>query len=126
MNYLKTIILLIITGLLFSCKSNKTAEGTTSKKEEKIVVAYVTSWSRIMPDPDYITHINYAFAHVTNTFDGVRIDNENRLSQLVELKKQKPSLTIILSIGGWGEADVSARWRQMRITAVRLPKTANG
>ncbi|MBB4034290.1 chitinase [Dysgonomonas hofstadii] len=107
MNYLKTIILLIITGLLFSCKSNKTAEGTTSKKEEKIVVAYVTSWSRIMPDPDYITHINYAFAHVTNTFDGVRIDNENRLSQLVELKKQKPSLTIILSIGGWGSGRFS-------------------
>jgi chitinase len=107
MNYLKTITLLIVAGLLHSCLSNKTAEGTTSKKEEKIVVAYVTSWSRIIPDPDYITHINYAFAHVTNTFDGVRIDNENRLRQLTELKEQKPSLKVILSIGGWGSGRFS-------------------
>jgi chitinase len=107
MKYLKTITLTIVSLLLFSCASTKTAENTQNKKEEKIVLAYVTSWSKIMPDPNYITHINYAFGHVTNTFDGVRIDNEDRLRQLVELKKQKPSLIIILSIGGWGSGRFS-------------------
>ncbi len=107
MKYLRTTILTIVSLLLFSCASTKTAENTQNKKEEKIVLAYVTSWSKIMPDPNYITHINYAFGHVTNTFDGVRIDNEDRLRQLVELKKQKPSLIIILSIGGWGSGRFS-------------------
>lgn len=101
MNYLKTITLIILVGLLVSFQSAKTSEGTDSKKDEKIVLAYVTSWSKIMPDPAYLTHINYAFGHVNNTFSGVRIDNENRLKEIIELKKEYPSLKVILSIGGW-------------------------
>lgn len=60
-----------------------------SSKDGKVIVAYVTSWSRVMPDPKTMTHINYAFGHVTNTFDGVRIDNPERLRSIVELKKTK-------------------------------------
>ena len=35
-----------------------------STKNEKIVLAYVTSHGATLPDPDLVTHINYAFAHV--------------------------------------------------------------
>lgn len=49
-----------------------------SDSEKKIVVAYVTSWSKIMPEPQLMTHINYAFGHVNDTFDGVRVDNPER------------------------------------------------
>lgn len=78
-----------------------------------VVLAYVTSWSSIIPDPEVVTHINYAFGHVTESFDGIRIDNEGRLKTIVALKKQKPSLKVLLSIGGWG----SGRFSEMAATA---------
>ena len=93
-------------------------------KNNYVVLAYVTAQSRVMPDPDYVTHINYAFGHVNETFNGIIInapprgDNtgrpsyEDRLRSIVELKKQKPSLKILLSIGGWG----SGRFSEMAAT----------
>lgn len=81
--------------------------GEVNESLSKIVVAYVTSWSRIMPDPTYMTHINYAFGHVSDSFDGVRIDNEERLRQIVSLKEKKASLKVLLSVGGWGSGRFS-------------------
>ncbi len=81
---------------------------------DKVIVAYVTSWSNVMPDPAYITHINYAFGHVTDSFNGIRINNEERLKQICELKKQAPSLKVMLSIGGWG----SGRFSEMAADAI--------
>ncbi len=78
-----------------------------AKKIEPVVVAYVTSWSRVMPDPTVMTHINYAFGHVNEQFNGVRIDNEQRLRDIVALKKQNPKLLVMLSIGGWGSGRFS-------------------
>lgn len=75
--------------------------------KEHVVLAYVTSWSSIVPDPAYITHINYAFGHVNETFNGVRIDNGNRLKMITGLKKQHPNLKVLLSIGGWGSGRFS-------------------
>lgn len=82
-------------------------EEPALKEGEKIVLAYVSSWSSIIPDPDVLTHINYAFGHVNATYNGVAIDNESRLKAICGLKKVKPSLKVLLSIGGWGSGRFS-------------------
>lgn len=76
-------------------------------KKQRRVVAYVTSWSSVTPDPFAMTNINYAFGHVNDTFDGVRIDNPERLRRIVNLKKENPGLEVLLSIGGWGSGNFS-------------------
>jgi chitinase len=81
----------------------------TPDNSDKIVLAYVTAWDSIVPEPDFVTHINYSFGHVNETCDGIRIDNPDRLKSLVELKQRKPSLKILLSIGGW----TSGRFSEM-------------
>ena len=78
-----------------------------ASEKEYVVVAYVTSWSRIMPDPFTMTHINYAFGHVNDTFDGVRIDNPRRLKAIAGLKTVNPELNVMLSVGGWGSGRFS-------------------
>ena len=89
------------------------AGAYAGKKADPVVVAYVTSWTQVMPDPTVMTHINYAFGHVNDQFNGVRIDNEQRLRDIVALKKQQPKLRVMLSIGGWG----SGRFSEMAASA---------
>ena len=91
--------LLIAFGCWFS--------ALAGQKTEPVVVAYVTSWTNVVPDPTVMTHLNYAFGHVNEQFNGVRIDNEERLRKLVSLKKQQPKLLVMLSIGGWGSGRFS-------------------
>ncbi len=100
MKYLR-LFLLVALSLTALC------EPAFAKKTEKVVVAYVTSWTRVMPDPHSMTHINYAFGHVNDSFDGVRIDNPDRLRRIVELKKENPALRVMLSVGGWGSGNFS-------------------
>lgn len=88
---------------------------------EHVVVAYVTSWTDEIPDPFVMTHINYAFGHVNDTFDGVRIDNPDRLAAIVALKGQNPELNVMLSVGGWG----SGRFSEMAADDQRRMSFAN-
>lgn len=106
-NLLYTMLLsgLVLVGCSLENKQQSKEKHTSENK--KIVLAYVTSWSSVVPDPNYLTHINYAFGHVTDGFDGVRVDNEDRLRSLVALKKDFPDLKILLSIGGWGSGRFS-------------------
>lgn len=97
------IVALVCTAILGAC----TKQTKQVVEENKVVLAYVTSWSDVMPDPTYLTHINYAFGHVDSTFTGLRINEPERLKQIVALKQQKPTLKVILSVGGWGSGNFS-------------------
>ena len=100
------LMVLAAAAFLASC-AGKPAQEQADPLATKVVVAYVTSWTDVMPDPALVTHINYAFGHVNDTFNGVRVDNEERLRAIVALKKQKPSLQVLLSVGGWGSGRFS-------------------
>ena len=56
------------------------------KSNDLVVVGYVTSWTQSVPDPFTMTHLNYAFGKVNQTFDGVDISRPERLRQMVNLK----------------------------------------
>lgn len=78
-----------------------------AKKARRVALAYVTSWSRTMPDPMSVTHICYAFGSVNDTFNGVGISNPERLRAIAALKSQNPDLKVLLSVGGWGSGRFS-------------------
>ena len=98
-NLFKTILLVVLLSLS-ACNGRRQDTG-------RVVVAYVTSWSDVMPDPQYMTHVNYAFGHVDTTFDAVRIDNPDRLRAIAALKEDAPQLNVMLSVGGWGSGRFS-------------------
>ena len=62
---------------------------------------------KVRPIRHCLTHINYAFGHVTDNFKGIRIDNEPRLQMVVGLREKKTSLKVLLSVGGWGSSRFS-------------------
>lgn len=101
---MKRTLSLLLLSLLLAMAGGASAH---SANNGKIVVAYVTSWTTVMPDDSTMTHINYAFGHVTDSFDGVRIDNEQRLRDIVKLKQHNPELKVMLSVGGWGSGRFS-------------------
>lgn len=101
-------LLLFTTTVFFNANA-----GNHVKSNKRIVVAYVVSGAVSEPDVRVITHINYAFGHVSETFDGIRIENEERLHRIAALKKKKKSLKVLLSIGGWG----SGRFSEMAACA---------
>ena len=78
MNFIKKYVMknrlvsIIMLWILATC-------ACLAGKKARVVVAYVTSWTDIMPDPWAMTHINYAFGKVNETFDGVNISNPGRL-----------------------------------------------
>ena len=106
----KSLLFFFILVLFASCSQSKTQSSSSEIEGEKmtpIVLAYVTANSDIMPDPTLVTHINYAFGYVSESFNGIVIQNPERLKKIVELKKEHPDLKIMLSIGGWGSGRFS-------------------
>ena len=97
----------LLAGFFYLLQSCGNAPKQTQTPSEKVVIAYVTSWSEVMPNPNLVTHINYAFGHVNDSFNGVRINNEERFKQIVALKEKAPHLKVLLSIGGWGSGRFS-------------------
>ena len=97
----------IILTLALAILVTATSAAKKKNANDMVVVAYVTSWTEDVPDPSTMTHINYAFGHVNDSFDGVKIDNPQRLRMIVGLKKKAPDLKVMLSIGGWGSGRFS-------------------
>lgn len=81
--------------------------AATDQYAPRVALAYVTSWTKGLPDPTYLTHINYAFGKVNSTFNGIIVPNPNKLRSIIALKKQFPELKVCLSIGGWGSGGFS-------------------
>lgn len=110
MNILKkacTTLLAMTAMVSVSCTATKNVNESATNDDSKVVVAYVTSWTDVIPDPTLMTHINYAFGHVSESFDGVGIHNPDRLKEIVALKEANPDLKVLLSIGGWGSGRFS-------------------
>lgn len=97
-----------LSRILLACLLLPAFGAVTAQPKQKIVVAYVCSWTDLrLPDPSLMTHINYAFGHVNKTFDGCDVQNPEFLKRVVGLKRQKPSLKIQLSVGGWTSGNFS-------------------
>jgi chitinase len=91
----------------YNLTSQWTYDAIVPIQSPKVVLGYVTSWTQSMPDPNLLTHINYAFGHVNDTFDGVRVSSPERLHRIWTLKGHNRDIKILLSIGGWGSGGFS-------------------
>ena len=79
----------------------------TQPKDGFMVLGYATYWDKTMPDPTYLTHINYSFAHIKSDFESLDIKEESRLAKIAALKNTNPKLKVMLSVGGWGAGNFS-------------------
>ena len=105
--YLAISMMFMASILFSSCGPQSQKPVIEDQSIDRVVVGYVTSWSDCMPNPQLVTHLNYAFGHVTADFDSVRVDNPDRLRSIVALKDANPRLKVLLSVGGWGSGNFS-------------------
>jgi len=81
--------------------TNGNGDTTEPKVDGRVVTAYCTWYGSTLPDPQYVTNINYAFAEVYvagGVYKGFKLEGqESRFQNVVNLKKLNPSLKIMIS-----------------------------
>lgn len=106
--------------------------GAAADESPYRLVGYVTGRTDIRTvEATRLTHINYAFAQVSEA-GRIVFDNDEapaHLTQLHALKAQNPTLKLIVSVGGWGADNFSdaaltdASRRRFAESAARLVET---
>lgn len=93
-----------------------TAKAQQRQPSQRLVVAYIAGWAGDeTPDPMLMTHVNYAFGHVTETADGMYVQRPEMLRKVMRMKEANPKLKIVLSVGGW----TSGHFSEMAASAKR-------
>jgi chitinase len=103
-----TAVAFVALGMFAACDSDDYETGIRSgggslaeKIDGRVALAYVTYYGTSVPNPDYFTHLNYAFAEpvVDNgVYKGFVLQgDESRFQQIAALKKSNPDLKICIS-----------------------------
>ncbi len=104
----------VVLTLIYEPDSN----AQTGFPMQKAVIAYVFPQDRELQKEEIgasqLTRINYAFANIQagRIVNGFKYDDQN-LATLVALKQRNPSLTVLVSVGGW---DWSGGFSDMALT----------
>lgn len=67
------------------------------------IIGYIAgwqNWTAEKTDISKLTHLNYAFAHITDGL--ITIQENNKLEELRKLKQNNPKVKFLISVGGWG------------------------
>ena len=108
------LMLLVLVSVLASCSKDSYVEPPAEDEEQqekpyvpaqrvegRAVIAYVTYYGSGLPDPNLVTHINYAFAELyvkDGKYNGFKLQGtQSRFNKVVDLKKKNPKLKILLS-----------------------------
>lgn len=105
-------------ALIVICLLALLATAPMARAETYRVVGYATDWNaRHARTLEHIDTLIFAFAHIGQGKVVLDADAAARLDRLLALKRAKPSLKVLISVGGWGaggfsEAASSAAGRQ--------------
>lgn len=101
------------------------------QKTQQIIIGYYPAWKSYTGytpesiDISKINHINYAFAKISPDFEiemGYPDKDPENFKKFQELKKIKPDLKVLISVGGW---DWSGNFSDMAATAERRERFAD-
>jgi chitinase len=131
-SHFRTPLLLIATGILIFTHCTTPDKTTDSDKASaNRLIGYVLGDQNLsvkQTDANLLTHINYAFANVTENGDVVlehTYDSTN-IARLTALRNHNPDLKILLSIGGWVWSDYFSNAALTEESRIRFARTAVG